>query len=166
MSNFAKKRERDADGRFVVPRSPSGFDAKEYRKKRYLDNKKAIIKQTFEWAKNNTEKRRLIRKRWKAKNREKVNHLNKLRIYREKSAEGRHTLQEVKAIKNAWNNKCAYCRMKPAETIDHVHPLTKGGSNNPNNLVPACFSCNSSKGKKSIWEWNPWWAYSLSRIRL
>lgn len=162
--NFAKTRERDWHGRFTKLSEPSGFHLKEYRKKRYLANKENILASTKEWAKNNPEKRAEIRKRWKAKNRDRVNFYQKLRSYREKNAVGSHTHQDIKEILSVFKNKCAYCK-KPAETIDHVVPLTKGGTNNPTNLVPACFSCNSSKGNKDIWQWNFWWYYEYSRIK-
>lgn len=162
--NYASSRERDWHGRFVKPASPSVFNKKEYYHNRYLANKEKHIAMTKEWAKNNPEKRAEIRKRWKLKNKDKVNYYAKLRIYREKNAEGFHTLSDLKEIRELWNNKCAYCRQAPAETIDHVVALTKGGTNDPSNLVPACFSCNSSKGNKPVWMWNFWWYYKYSRI--
>lgn len=141
------------------------MQTKEYRRKRYLRNKERILAQTKEWAKKNPEKRAEIRKRWKAKNRDKVNYYQRSRFYREKNAVGNHTMKDLKDIQEAWHGMCAYCRKNKADTIDHVTPLTKGGTNDVGNLVPACFSCNSKKGNKSIWAWNFWWAYSLSRIR-
>ena len=43
---------------------------------------------------------------------------------------------------------CAYCRQVPAPadlTIDHVLELHQGGATEPDNLVPSCRRCNSSK---------------------
>jgi hypothetical protein len=34
-------------------------------------------------------------------------------------------------------------------TVDHYRPRAKGGKDTSCNLVPACWSCNSSKGKKT-----------------
>ena len=52
-------------------------------------------------------------------------------------------------IKAAHNWLCVYCGSKPAQlTMDHVIPLSKGGSHTKGNIVPACKSCNSSKGNK------------------
>lgn len=34
--------------------------------------------------------------------------------------------------------------------IDHVVPLSRGGSNALDNLVPCCTSCNSSKGARLV----------------
>lgn len=161
---FASTRERDWHGRFIIPVTPSGFDVKKYRKERYLKNKETILAKCKQWAKKNPIKRAEIRKRWRLKNRELINYYAKLRNYREKNAEGHHTLADIKKIKEAWDNKCAYCREKPAETIDHVEPLTKGGTNDPRNLVAACFSCNSKKGNKNIWAWDFFWAYQMDRI--
>lgn len=50
--------------------------------------------------------------------------------------------------------RCKYCGAR-ATSIDHVVPVSKGGTNDPFNLVPACRSCNSSKGDKQLSEWTP-----------
>ncbi|MFI6319741.1 HNH endonuclease [Nonomuraea sp. NPDC050556] len=47
---------------------------------------------------------------------------------------------------------CAYCA-SPAEVIDHVDPLAVGGSHTAANVVPACSSCNLSKGDRLLIEW-------------
>ena len=46
---------------------------------------------------------------------------------------------------------CAYCS-KPANTIDHVIPRSKGGTNSWENLVACCFGCNNRKGDKTLTE--------------
>lgn len=49
---------------------------------------------------------------------------------------------------------CAYCNDRPIFlTIDHVTPRSQGGTNHPNNLLPACKSCNESKGSRSLLTW-------------
>lgn len=51
-------------------------------------------------------------------------------------------------------NACVYCNAVDREiTLDHVVSRHSGGSDHPDNLVPACRPCNSSKGAKSILEW-------------
>jgi hypothetical protein len=44
---------------------------------------------------------------------------------------------------------CAYCGAHPSETVtlevDHIHPVAEGGTNDPDNLVTACFDCNRGK---------------------
>ena len=33
---------------------------------------------------------------------------------------------------------------------DHIIPISKGGNNTRENIVPACITCNSSKGNKVL----------------
>lgn len=48
---------------------------------------------------------------------------------------------------------CVYCRTQIADTLDHILPKSQGGRHLPENLVPACASCNSSKGAKTPEQW-------------
>ena len=48
---------------------------------------------------------------------------------------------------------CFYCGGTEDLTIDHKTPLSRGGSNELTNLVPACRSCNRNKGTKTAEEW-------------
>ena len=49
---------------------------------------------------------------------------------------------------------CQYCGAQgvPLE-CDHVFPISKGGSNEDDNLVAACVPCNRSKGAMTIEQW-------------
>ncbi len=49
---------------------------------------------------------------------------------------------------------CAYCG-KPTTNphCDHVIPVSRGGTNDADNLVTACARCNLSKGNKRLGEW-------------
>lgn len=51
-----------------------------------------------------------------------------------------------------FGGRCAYCPA-PATTWDHVVPVAHGGQTTPGNIVPACTSCNSSKGTRDVIEW-------------
>lgn len=55
-----------------------------------------------------------------------------------------------RAIYSRDNNRCYYCGSDQNLTIDHKVPQAVGGSNHTRNLVTACGSCNSAKGKKSV----------------
>jgi|ERR1039458_1109687 hypothetical protein len=48
------------------------------------------------------------------------------------------------------NDPCSYCG-GPGETIDHITPISAGGSNQWENLTSACKSCNASKCDRSDW---------------
>lgn len=40
-------------------------------------------------------------------------------------------------------------------SIDHIWPISLGGSNVPGNLLPACCDCNSKKSGVGTWAWGP-----------
>jgi len=48
---------------------------------------------------------------------------------------------------------CNYCGSKENLSLDHIFPQKYGGQDNAENLIFACKSCNSSKGKKDLMEW-------------
>lgn len=48
---------------------------------------------------------------------------------------------------------CAYCGATGDLHIEHVIPISKGGTHVLSNLVPACQSCNYSKGAKDAETW-------------
>lgn len=49
------------------------------------------------------------------------------------------------------NYTCVYCGA-PSEHIDHVVPISRGGTDNYENLVASCQSCNLTKGTKLLSE--------------
>lgn len=49
------------------------------------------------------------------------------------------------------NHMCAYCN-KPATTVDHVLPRSKGGETTWLNTVAACLKCNRKKAARTIEE--------------
>ena len=51
---------------------------------------------------------------------------------------------------------CTFCGRELAEhtaTLDHLIPRSRGGLNQPWNLVLACSDCNGSKSNKLLTEW-------------
>lgn len=47
--------------------------------------------------------------------------------------------------------RCVYCGA-PGNTIDHVHPQSRGGGTTWENCVTACTRCNQRKGDKTLAE--------------
>ncbi len=80
-------------------------------------------------------------------------HLAATRDYehRKRANGGRFPHGAWEHMKVLFGNRCAYCgrRMKRL-TQDHVTPVSKGGWHFSGNIVPACQSCNSSKGAKGL----------------
>ena len=56
------------------------------------------------------------------------------------------------SIYEAWDYCCGYCG-EEATSLDHIVPRFKSGSNNRNNLVPACRRCNQNKASSDVEEW-------------
>lgn len=79
-----------------------------------------------------------------------------LRRAREAGATGAYTWAEVVHLWVAIDRTCTYCAAPiDAGQIDpdHVHPLSRGGSNSLANIVPSCRACNRDKRDLLLDEW-------------
>jgi 5-methylcytosine-specific restriction endonuclease McrA len=58
-----------------------------------------------------------------------------------------HAAGNCKAIRSVYviGHPCALCG-EPAEHLDHVTPLSRGGADHPSNWQALCSRCNLSKG--------------------
>lgn len=67
------------------------------------------------------------------------------------------THQEWKECLIFFGGECAYCGCTPRKnqrlTRDHLNPISNGGRTVQSNIVPACGSCNSSKGAEDFRVW-------------
>ena len=63
------------------------------------------------------------------------------------------TVKQWHNMKEEYNRLCAYCNQEKPLAMDHVVPLAKGGRHDVDNIVPACRSCNASKGNKPLLIW-------------
>lgn len=70
---------------------------------------------------------------------------------RKKNALGTHTAEDIQVQYDAQKGRCLYCDARVGDDyhVDHVVPLSEGGSNWPSNLVIACEHCNKSKNAKN-----------------
>jgi hypothetical protein len=53
-----------------------------------------------------------------------------------------------------WETNIPYGNDPDSFCVDHVKPQTRGGSDEIQNLVPACFSCNRTKSDKGLFNWS------------
>ena len=63
------------------------------------------------------------------------------------------TLFDDEKIKLSIGTKCNYCDSTDKISLDHILAQVLGGKDEGDNLIIACKSCNSSKGKKDLMEW-------------
>ena len=150
----------------------------EYRKKwveKHPDKSKEYAKSNYS---KNIEKGRADRRAYYAKNKDKMNarvrrnyhadpegRLTVIQKWKEANpvlvysynykrrciaaeAGGTATTEAIQARIAFFGGMCAYCCVRPFEHIDHVIPISEGGSNWPANLRPACASCNLSKNRR------------------
>jgi HNH endonuclease len=71
---------------------------------------------------------------------------------------GSHTIREWNNLRKRYNGFCGYCDVNEGSTKDHFHPCTPKvgevrGTDNILNIIPACPSCNRSKGNKNPYKW-------------
>ena len=55
------------------------------------------------------------------------------------------------------NGLCTYCGTEltlESLTVDHIIPIFRGGENDLDNLVPACWDCNTLKASMTLEEFN------------
>lgn len=91
--------------------------------------------------------------RWRRKNKDKVNYYSRLRKARRRGAGGKYTLIEWESLKKSFQYTCPSCGKNEPEiklTVDHIVPISKGGSNSISNIQPLCSKCNNLKGTKTI----------------
>ena len=70
------------------------------------------------------------------------------------NAPGSYTDVEWRALVEFWSGTCSYCGMSSHQLEpDHRVPLVRGGSNDIENIIPACRSCNAGKNTRTEQEY-------------
>ena len=62
------------------------------------------------------------------------------------------------ALRRRFQFRCGYCGVREGDvgaelTVDHFRPRSRGGTDEPDNLVYCCHACNEFKG--DFWELDP-----------
>jgi 5-methylcytosine-specific restriction endonuclease McrA len=124
------------------------------RKKQYWKDPESAIEDVRQWREENPERyRKNNRNKWQRMTEEQKNNARAYVRNRRamiKNSDGEHTAEEVQERLEEQGYMCFYCS-HPLEDdyhIDHYYPLSKGGSNNIDNLVASCPTCNLSKHDK------------------
>lgn len=110
--------------------------AKQRKAAFYLSNKSLVAARVRRWREGNPAKAKEIAR---------VQCAN--RRARKDKAEGRYTRQDVRRMFASQHGLCNGCRCSLADGyhVDHIIPLSRGGSNWPENLQLLCPACNCSK---------------------
>ena len=95
-------------------------------------NRAAKLAYDARWQRENADRSRVNYARWRAK--------------RAEVADSDLTFEQWMQVLARWGFRCAYCGTQDGLGIDHVIPLSAGGSNAQANVVPCCKPCNSKKG--------------------
>lgn len=95
-------------------------------------------------------------KKWKAENKHIRAANQRNRRAKKKSSVGQHTANDIKNLMEFQKGKCACClkSIKDGYQVDHIIPLSKGGSNDKYNIQLLCAPCNLSKRAKDPIEFN------------
>ena len=103
----------------------------------------------------NRENRREYSAAYRAANPFAVRAASAIRRARKRQATGSYTKGDTQEQYKRQKGKCYYCQTKVGDTyhVDHVVPLSRGGTNGVENIVIACPSCNQSKKDKMPHEW-------------
>lgn len=107
----------------------------------------------------NPEKAKAANSNWKLRNKPKVAELNAKWRTRVLNADGSYNADDLRQLYEEQNGLCGYCgirlywSIKRDVSVDHVNPISRGGSNNPDNLILCCMNCNCSKNAKTLEEW-------------
>lgn len=138
-------RERDREYR-----RRAGEELLALRRARYRARRNALGAPPRQRRPNESEARRRYHKEWRDRNPHKVRALAYIRNARKRNAPGTCSSEQLAGRWELFGGLCWMCG-KPATSTDHVIPLSRGGSNWPANLRPACKPCNSFKRERMPW---------------
>ena len=88
---------------------------------------------------------------WQRDNHARRSAYKRIRVAAKRSTASELSSKEWLDVVESFNGACAYClRTDVKVTIDHIQALSRGGTHDVQNVVPACVSCNASKGSRGI----------------
>ncbi|MFI8830571.1 HNH endonuclease [Streptomyces afghaniensis] len=161
LNDFGKYSRNKVDGRHYRCKPCNRQDCKDYyaangEKRRQTQqayrqaNSERLASEARAWRTHNPDHEREYRREYRLRNPDVHRQYNGLRRARIRGVDHEpYTRSEIFA---AYGGACAYCDA-PAEHLDHVVALSRGGADAAHNLLPACAPCNLSKGAKSLADW-------------
>lgn len=153
--NFARQiwhknnwqRRRESNRRYYHANKEKHQEAKQ---RWYKENREKKLEYDRLWREKNRDRQLKNVRRWHKENKERTRELDRRRRARKLGAQGAFTTQQWVELCKTHKHICLCCGEKKPLTVDHVIPLSKGGSNDISNIQPLCMACNMSKGTKTI----------------
>lgn len=140
------------------------------------ENRKRELETNKQWIRANKEKRAAHKRRarqkdpakedariqrWRDANperyRQTARNIVNRRTHNKRANGGTYSIKEWKELCDRFGNVCLDCGEKKKLTIDHVIPVTKGGTNFIDNLQPLCMTCNLKKGNRIVVDFRLKW---------
>lgn len=130
----------------IFAKAKSWYDSRK-NEKQFKD---AASSRAREWYAKNRDRAIARQKEYNVRNPENVITSSHNRRARKNSADGSHTAQDIKQLFALQRGKCACCKVgiNDGYHVDHVIPLSLGGSNDRLNLQLLCPTCNLQKSAK------------------
>lgn len=126
------------------------YQAKVRWQNRHREEHLASTKERVQrWREQNRDKDRAASLRWSKAHPDAVRAISHKGRTRRFKADGFFTKEEWQAVKQAQGYRCLHCGKQEPEiklTVDHIIPLSKGGTGYISNVQGLCRSCNSVKG--------------------
>lgn len=148
---WLKENKERATARAKAYKEKNKEDIKAKSHERYLKNGDKQRKAARLWQLLNPERALETWKNFHTNNPGKSKEYNQARLARLRNVGGRITAKEWRDLCSKYDNKCLCCGRSDVKlSLDHVLPISKGGTNTIDNAQPLCISCNSSKRDKHI----------------
>ncbi len=119
-----------------------------YGIKYYVEHRDTLLAFTCRWKAEHPKANQAHERKYVAAHRAEKNARTLNRHHRKRANGGSVRREAWEDLKASYRYRCAYCHQRKPLTQDHVVPIVKGGWHVIENIVPACRSCNSSKGVK------------------
>lgn len=138
-------REQDLEYKRAYRKRNPGVDRAYYQK-----NKSILLQKMREYERKHWVSTLARSRKWRKEHPERVQVWVRNRRAKLKGSNGTHSLTDICSLLKSQNGQCVYCRADIRESfqVDHIMPVSKGGSNDPSNLQLLCKSCNLLKRDK------------------
>lgn len=122
----------------------------------YQENRIHILEQMRKHLSVVRDKKNEYRNQWRRNNPGMARAQHQRRRALKKNAVGSFSATDIQIQMRSQANRCWWCGvgLDKGWHIDHLIPLAKGGSNNPENIVISCPHCNVSRQDRLPQEWN------------